>query len=467
MEPLLDELDAILLTAGDDGPDRPEFDVPEEYSHLESPSDLLQLTNNPGKGKGWAAKTDLVAGTIVMVSKPIAWTLDTEAYADEEDEMEDEDAEDEEEAEETEEEQGSSKANDFVALRVLQRIKENPNIWSEQVSTLHPRDNIGSLPTWNCKDDNIRSQFQSLLREIDGIPQLQGKANEIGRRLPSIVRLNVLSIETCPELLSYPGPTGYSELGGVGLFHLPSFFNHSPRPNVSRYAVGNIMWFVCNQDIPQGQEMCLSYLEHDVLCENSQRRNAMLQMDFQEPDDGAGNVDNDGPQCPVVDSEVQMELMEMIPFERLDAIDELMQQATGEALPEGERSEENGMDTGGSAWFQCDIQNLRILKAITLESLSQSTRALSLWEECIRFAGTSMPPNDESLVVVRAQAALCSWDIKCEDRARQHAAAALQEHNLIFGGGVDRFRRRYMKEFCLHLRKNRDSAEKILWPMSK
>ncbi|KAL3934850.1 MAG: hypothetical protein SGBAC_009518 [Bacillariaceae sp.] len=465
MERLLDELDAMLLTAGDNGPNRPEFDVPEELSHLESPGDLLQLVDDiPGKGKGWIAKTPLAAGIVVMVSKPIAWAMDAEAYADEgdEDEMEDEELEEDDEDEEIVD---GSKSNDLVVLRVLQRIKENPNIWFEQVSPLYPRDNAASFPPWNCTDDNIRSQFDSLLREMESIQTLHGKSNEIGQRLPLIIRYNVLSIETCSELLSYPGPTGHSSMGGVGLFHLGSLFNHSPRPNVSRFAVGNIMWFVCNQDIPQGQEVCTSYLEHDVLCENAQRRNSMLRMDFKEPDDGSGSADEDGPQFPVVDSDVQMELMEMIPFQRMDAIGELMQQATGEALPEGERSAEDGMDACGSAWFQCDIQNLRILKAITLESLGQSTNALSLWEECIQFADTSMPPNDESAIVVRVQAALCSWDVKDEDRARKHAATALNVHNLMFGGGVSRFRRRYMKEFCLNLRKNKDSAEKLLWPL--
>ena len=459
----MDELDAILLTAGDDGPTRPEFDVPEEFSHL----DLLQLVENSVSGKGWAAKTALAAGTVVMVSKPIAWTMDSEAYADEEDEMEEEDEDDEDE-----EMVDGSKSNDTVVVRVLQRIKDDPNVWLDQVSTLHPRDNVGSFPAWNCKDDNIKAQFESLLRDIESIPILKGKSNEIRQRLPLIVRYNVLSIETCSELLSYPGPTGHSSLGGVGLFHLASFFNHSPRPNISRYAVGNIMWFVCNQDIAHGQEVCISYLEHDVLCETAKRRNGMLRMDFQEPDDVQQEEEDedDGPSCPVVDSDVQMELMEMVPFERMDAIDELMQQATGEALPEGER-EEDGMEAGGnSTWFQCDLQNLRILKAITLESLGQSSKALELWEECIQFAETSMPPNDESAVVVRVQAALCAWSLKQESRARQHAAAALQMHDVLFGGGVNRLRRRYMKEFGLKLRKKdnkKDSAEKILWPLEK
>ena len=73
---------------------------------------------------------------------------------------------------------------------------------------------------------------------------------------------------------------GFSSLSGVGLYHWPSFFNHSPRPNVSRYAIGDVMFFVTNQDVAQGHELCISYIEHDVLCEGAKRRNAMLSMNF-------------------------------------------------------------------------------------------------------------------------------------------------------------------------------------------
>ena len=84
--------------------------------------------------------------------------------------------------------------------------------------------------------------------------------------------------------------------------------------------------------------------------------------------------DDEGPSYPVVDIDVQNELMTMNPFERLEAIDELIQQAVGEALPDSEdiEGEDDRMDAHGSAWFECDLQNLRILKAITLESSGQS-----------------------------------------------------------------------------------------------
>eukprot|EP00980_Cylindrotheca_fusiformis_P005431 scaffold1157_cov122-Cylindrotheca_fusiformis.AAC.23 len=464
MERLLDQADALLLTARDDGPERPDFDIPVELAHLAAPYDLLELLEHPTKGKGWFAKQSLKAGTVVMIGKPIAWAMDCEA-------MLDEDSEDAEVLMEDDDDDGSendkildSEVNELVILETIQRIKNNPSVWLEQVSGLYPRENAGSLPAWRCKNQNILSKFQAAIQDLEKIPELRGQTKEIAVRLPLIIRYNTLSVETCPELLSFPGPTGHSLLSGAGLYHLPSLFNHDPRPNISRYAVGDIMWFVTNQDVQQGQELCLSYLEHDVLCETSSRQNCLLTFDIGEAANEADVLD-DGPISPVVDSEVQMELMEMIPFERLDAIDELTMQATGEALPEGERTEEDGMDASGTAWFQCDVQNLRVLKAITLESLGQSQKALDIWEECVDFAETCLPPNDESSIVVRVQAALCAWQVQDKDRAREHASVALNVHNLMFGGGVPRFRRRYLKEFCLNLRKSKgDPAEKVLWP---
>jgi hypothetical protein len=201
----------------------------------------------------------------------------------------------------------------------------------------------------------------------------------------------------------------------------------------------------------------------------------MLTLDFKEDEDANRVVlasgdddDDDGPDAPVVDSDVQNELMGMSPFERLEAIDQLMQQAAGEALPQDEL-EEDGMDAEGSAWFQCDLQNLRILKAITLEGMGMSEKALPTWNDCIQFTENLMPPNDESSIVMRVQAALCSLNLKEENLARQHASIALERHDLLFGGGVRRFRRRYRQEFRLNLRSdaqeyNGKTMEEFLWP---
>jgi hypothetical protein len=181
--------------------------------------------------------------------------------------------------------------------------------------------------------------------------------------------------------------------------------------------------------------------------------------------------DDEGPIYPVVDSDVQNELMGMNPFERLEAIDELIQQAVGKALSNDEDGVDvDRMEAHGSAWFECDLQNLRILKAITLEGSGQTEKALQIWEECVQFTETKMPPNDENSMVMRVQAALCSMNLDKEMIAQHHAAVALEKHNLMFGGGVRRFRRRYRQDFRLNLRPNTSgneggqSFEDLLWP---
>jgi hypothetical protein len=171
----------------------------------------------------------------------------------------------------------------------------------------------------------------------------------------------------------------------------------------------------------------------------------------------------------VVDSDVQNELMGMDAFERLAAIDELMLQATGETLPSEVLEEGDEMDGAGSAWFQADVHNLRILKAITLDGLGQSKAALALWEEAVHFCATKLPPADESLVVAHVQTALCALQLQDLSKAKLHAQAAVETHNTLFAGGVARFRRRFRNEFRLSLRPTTDSlAASIdaLWPLS-
>lgn len=334
-------------------------------------------------------------------------------------------------------------------------------------------------------------QVESLILELKQIPELQDVAMDISRRLPHMIRYNILSVETCPELLSHPGPGGHADLSGVGLYHLPSFFNHSATPNCSRWAVGDVMGFVANQDITKGNEVCISYIEHDVLCESAYRRNLMLRMDF---DDGGSEsfppslAEQQGPDVPVVDSDVQNELMAMDPFERLKSIDELMEQALGAKRPDGETEQDLELkgkatksldEAARSTWFQCDIHNLRILKALTMDALGQTLEALKLWEESVAFAESKLPPLDESTVVLRAQAALCALHAGQEARARNHSEIALRVHHLLFGGGVARFRRRFEQDLILPLRPgsrsnnntplgNNDrmvSPASVLWPL--
>lgn len=209
-------------------------------------------------------------------------------------------------------------------------------------------------------------------------------------------------------------------------------------------------------------------------------------MDFSVADDGVASPGSgpgqqqpdDGPEVPVVDSDVQNELMAMDSIGRLQAIDELMQQALGLKVPEGEGespvdgdSDLPSVQEQPVAWFQCDVHNLRILQAITLDGMGQTDEALKLWEESVAFADSKLPPLDENCVVLRVQAALCAHHKGDIERARHHAQVALQYHHLLFGGGVNRFRRRYRHDLELKLRpegtaikNNSQAAVDFLWP---
>lgn len=126
-------------------------------------------------------------------------------------------------------------------------------------------------------------------------------------------------------------------------------------------------------------------------------------------------------------------------------------------------------------WFRCDVHNLRILKAITLDGMGQSHKALELWEQAVLFSETCLPPADESGVMIRTQAALSALQTGELNRAKYHAEIALRTHDLVFGGGVHFFRRRYKHDFELKLRPapsgpaaellHGNSPFELLWPL--
>jgi hypothetical protein len=460
METLLDAAADLARSAGDGQVPRLDLPIPDEY--LRVPSDkFLEIRETRSKGRGYFARTDIQKGTMLMVSKPVALAMDGEDDSFEvvvpadEAVMDDEDGEGDEEDE--------PRLNEVLLVRILEKLRQDPGLWERSLSMLFPRDGVelASLPAWVVKEDDVFEKVESAMQELEKVPEFQGSpAKEISRRMPHIVRYNILSIETCPEMLSYP-ELGFRNLSAIGLYTKPSFFNHSRFPNCCRYAIGDVMFFVANQHIHAGNEVCISYIEQDVLQESAYRRNMVLGMNFNDAgeneDRDASPEEEEGPQYPVVDGDVQNELTGMDAFERLAAIDNLIAQASGaklpdEELPEEEDGDDDAMEASGSPWFQCDIQNLRILKAITLESLGQGEEALKLWEECVVFTETKLPPLDENSVIMRTQAALCAYHVDELAKAKEHADAALRTHDLLFGGGKPRFLRRLRCDLQLKFR---------------
>ncbi len=477
IESLMDEVEALLARAENpEQPPRPNLALPTlnaDDRTRRNPFDIMTLNDNGIKGRGWFAKQDIDAGTVLVCEKPLAMVMDwqdpsllqLQSGSDVDDQGLEDFERDPENLEMQEHDSGLSKLNEVLLLDLLRQITLDVSLWTEQISNLFPRteDDLEGLDLWDCNDENTFCQFEQLMEDLHTTPLTPADMEQIRKRLPLVVRYNVLSAETSPELMVHPSPQGYSALSGTALYYLPSFFNHDCQPNASRFAIGDILWIVANQPIKSGQEVCLSYLEHEVLCEPAEIRTSMLNMDFAEPEqDVQEEIDSEGPYEPVVDADVQNELMQMDPMERLTTIDGLIQQALGEAVAEEEED-----DLAGAPWFECDVQNLRILKALTLDSMGRMQDALPLWEACIVFAETKLPPNDESAVVVHVQAALCAFQSGAQSRAKLHAARALEIHNVLFGGGVKRFRRRYQREFQLALRPTFiGGGPEVLWPIA-
>lgn len=237
------------------------------------------------------------------------------------------------------------------------------------------------------------------------------------------------------------------------------------------------MFFITNRPVAKGQELCFSYIEHEFLCESSERRTAMLDMDFTDHNDlnrDETNVaqhkskrqrivltrqtdDEEDIPSPLIDIEMQNELMATPAIDRLEMITDL--------LDPNQPLNPNHDD------YQSDKYNLRVLHAITLENLARSKDALGEWLECLRFCIANYPPIDETTVTIHVRIALCAYSCNEKTVAAKHAADALKMHDILFGGGVNRMRKRYKYEFLVNMRREGgygiEKIEDMLWPRCK
>ena len=402
---------------------KPNFDIPKGCNV--KPGKLLEIKESKAKkGKGLFATTHLEAGTIVLGGKPISLVMGWEDDGDDEDDEEEMD--DDDDAMSVDGDNGilkGSKRNGILILKTIEAIATKPSVWYSQIQCLYPRrdDAICQEKTWVCEDATTGMEIEKAFQELSKIQELSTASNEvveeIQQRLPLIVRYNCLSVETAPELFVHPNSQegGHINLSGTGLYNFPSYFNHSHQPNVSRYAIGDIMFFVTNQSIPKGEELCISYIESEHLCESPTIRSSLLDMDFQESGSNGDNKNNDDddnknnniiePRYPIVDIDTQNDLMSMNPLQRLDELNELLKVATAaqnqssdDGAGGGATAADNDDDEADMYWFKCDVYHLHVLMAITLDSLGQATKALEEWKICIEFVNQYLPPGVHALV---------------------------------------------------------------------
>ena len=202
-------------------------------------------------------------------------------------------------------------------------------------------------------------------------------------------------------------------------------------------------------------------LDMDFKDRNAEREEAQPKQKRQRTDDIAQkqeHSENEMP-MPLVDIDMQNELMATPPVERLEMITDML----NPDKPLNPHHDD----------YQSDKFNLRTLHAITLENLGRSKEALEEWKKCIQFCSTNYPPIDETTVAMYVRAAICAHACNDEKTAEFHSSEAVKMHNFLFGGGVLRMRKRYQHEFLLNINQGakRDGRLKemknvvdILWP---
>jgi hypothetical protein len=365
---------------------KPNFPIPEGCNT--TGEGFMVIRDTESKGKGFFAKQDIKAGTIVLGNKPVSLVMGWEED-ESEDEMSVELDEDEGEFDSEEGVMKGSKRNGMLIARVANAIRLEPSLWFDQITNLFPREASEELAIWMCTDAATGMEIEQAIDALSQVKKITEEiVVEIRQRLPLIVRYNCLSLETAPELFIHPNQQGggHISLSGTGLYHYPSYFNHSHEPNVSRFAIGDVMFFVTNQDLKSGDELCISYIEAEHLCESPTLRSTLLDMDFQEFSSKEDSEKNAGGRYPIVDLDMQDELMSLNPVERLDELNELLTAAT-----HGNATDASGGDD--LYWFKCDAHQLRVLLALTFDSMGQSSKAMEEWKKCISFAEENLPPG--------------------------------------------------------------------------
>lgn len=365
--------------------------------HRDSVHPALCTARLRGRGVGWVARRPIAAGQLALSCKPVALVSDKEV-------------------------DGEHAENADTALLIIeiaqQLVKRGPKLWQSRLAGLYPRPrDMAQVKTWVCDDADLGAKVEVAVNSVAFL----SASNK--NRLKLIVRYNSLSVETNGEQLCHGHQFGATS--GLALYPEASLFNHSCTPNVTRFCVGDVMYFRTNRPILCGEELCISYIESHLLSEPAAVRNEILgSRDFQLSDRPA----NEG-EGPILGPEIVDELEATPPMDRLATLQEL-----------------RGDSSYAERLRPCDRKELDVQQAVTLMQLGKPGAALPFWERTIEFCVDCCPPNDESLVCFATQAAVCALEAHDVDRAGGYLSLALATHAIAFGPGLPLFLARYRAE---------------------
>jgi len=384
------------------------------------------LQDADGKGRGWFAKENIPPGTIVLLERPLVAVLDTE-YNDQP--------------------WGFCSSADSAALSI-ELAKCFSQSLQDLLSDMHPRklSQIVASDDINSDEDDDEAAAQALDEAVpEAWSQVDGIDEPTMMRLKQVVKLNSLGFYTNSEQICHHNT--FSCMTGTGLFALGSGFNHSCDPNVARLSFGDITAFVTSCSVDVGAELCISYIESELLCAPISLRRQSLNRDFicscrkclAESSDQGSEATNSNRYLHV-NSQVQAELSSLPPAERVEAVDAALRGEMGDDDEENGESEE---ESGSPILLGKDSQELRVVQAVALMQLQEYRRAIGVWRQLAAFACFHCPKFDESLAVYATQAALCA--IACNDEsAPAYVSRALVAHRI--SSGVSLYRWRFAKE---------------------
>jgi hypothetical protein len=386
--------------------------------------------NAAAGGEGLFANDVIPAGTLLLSTKPIVMVLDRDV--------------------DTHDSTAYNADTAYLILELAKLIHTNPSTW-ESVSHLFPRPHdMGKIPHWECDPDDpaLAQRVASTLGKLTALSAADRA------RIPDIVKYNALSIETCAEQLCHA--SRYNQLSGLGLYNDPSLFNHACQPNVARFCIGEVAVFRTNQEVPRGDELCISYIESELLTEPLVVRNEALgDRDFVLTEDtgaplngissgcGGGSAAHGGG-ARGSSAHVDEEQQDMGPALEREVLDDVL--ATG-PLARLATIKELLSEPGNVARLKpSDYKELHLIQGLSLGQLGVFAEARVHWEKCLAFNRDHCPPHDEGTVCYAVQAALCSVAAGALAAAAHHAATAILTHAIAFGPTLTLFQVRYSNE---------------------
>jgi len=433
-------------------------------------SSKTKLKDAEGKGRGWFAEAPLPAGALLLVERPLVAVLDAQwrdkAWAD-------------------------CDSADTTALGIELALVLTPSLRA-LVARHHP---VEGADFPSDDEDDESDEEDTAKREAMADAQdlawslVDGLAAADSARLQAVVKLNSLGFYTHSEQLCHSGH--FTPLTGSGLYALASGFNHSCEPSVSRFSIGDLTAFVTNRPVKAGHELCISYIETELLCAPRSLRSQSLNRDFtcsctkcvaqQGQLEGGGS----GRRFLNVDATVQAELALLQPVERVQAVDAALRgEMASDDDSEEDEEEEGAKSSGPAIVLGKDAQELRAVKALALMQMGRRDDALAVWRQLAGFAARHLPPFDEALAVYATQAALCALSIQsggssssssspklapklllgtAESEAARYVNCAMDAHRVICGCDAKMFRWRYAKE--VEIAEVPDDAKHAFWKL--